>query len=114
MIRRRFVVLALSLLASPLVASAQDDVVKPILKGEKATIVFSPNGGYAAQNFLKRYEAGSSKTWATQNGAVSELIRRAPKGSKVRIGAFKLSDQGILDAIFEALEQRNLEVKLWL
>ncbi|MGE0712096.1 MAG: phospholipase D-like domain-containing protein [Planctomycetota bacterium] len=100
-----------ALLALPVAAQ---DTVRPVLEGEGATIVFSPEGGYAPQNYLKQYKKDGQPAWATMNGALAELIRRAPRGSGVRIGSFKLSDQEVLDACFWAAEHRNVEVKLWL
>jgi len=102
------------LLALALPLSAQDDEVRPILQGERAAIVFSPEGGYAPQNYLKQFRSGQARVWATQNGALKELIQRAPQGSKIRIGAFKLSEDGVIEALFQAAEQRGVEVKLWL
>lgn len=104
----------LSLTAVGALASAQDEEIRPILAGEKAAIVFSPEGGYAPQNYLKQFRSGQARTWATQNGTLKELIQRAPQGSKIRIGAFKLSDEAVIDALFTAAETKNVEVKLWL
>ncbi len=64
-------------LALALPASAQDEEVRPILQGERAAIVFSPEGGYASQNYLKQFRSGQARVWATQNGALKELIQRA-------------------------------------
>jgi phosphatidylserine/phosphatidylglycerophosphate/cardiolipin synthase-like enzyme len=106
--------LCCAVLVAASAAEAQGSFKRPVLEGEKATIVFSPEGGYAPQNYLKQYKKQGQTTWATQNGALAELIRRAPKGGKIRIGSFKLSDQEVIDALFWAAEQRNVEVKLWL
>ena len=63
----------LGLLAlAPALHAQDEEVVRPILSGEKASIVFSPHGGYATRNFLKRFKAGEQQTptWASQNGGV--------------------------------------------
>lgn len=89
--------------------------VREVLGGEPATVVFSPMGGYAPQNYLKRFTTtAGEQVWATQNGLLAELIRRAEVGSKIRIGTFKLSDQEVIDALFYAARERQVEVKLWL
>ncbi|MEZ6183461.1 MAG: phospholipase D-like domain-containing protein [Planctomycetota bacterium] len=89
--------------------------IRDVLAGEPATVVFSPQGGYAPQNYLKRFTTQDGETvWATQNGLLAELIRRAEPGSKIRIGSFKLSEPNVIDALFEAARERGCEVKLWL
>lgn len=102
---------ALLLWAAPLPAQEQ---IRDLLQGEKATLVFSPSGGYSPRNYLKRYttQAGEQK-WATQNGILAELIRRAPRGSKVRLGAFRLDEKEVVEACFIAAKN-GADVKLWL
>ena len=92
----------------------EKDRIRELLTGEKATLVFSPEGGYSPRNYLKRYttQAGEQR-WATQNGITAELIRRAPRGSKVRIGAFRMDEKEVVEACFIAA-RNGAEVKLWL
>ena len=106
---------ALALAAAAAWAQDAPPPVRDVFAGEPATVVFSPEGGYAPQNYLKRFTAQDGKPrWATMNGLLAEAIRRAEPGSKVRIGSFKLSDQEVVDALFYAARERQVEVKLWL
>ena len=114
MMRLRLAFLLTAPLALALSAAGQDPI-REVLHGEKATVVFSPNGGYSPRNYLKRFRSveNGQLRWATQNGVLSELIRRAPKGSKIRIGAFRLDEREVMDSLFAAAK-RGCEVKLWL
>ena len=110
--------LSLALVTLCLAPALAQDVqpVREVLQGENATVVFSPNGGYAPQNYLKRYttQAGE-QVWATQEGAVAEMILRCSPGGKVRVGTFRMSDASeVVDACFRVAREKNVEVKLWL
>lgn len=96
-------------------AGAQEkDRIRQLLSGEKASLVFSPHGGYSPRNYLKRFQTQTGEQrWATQNGLLAELIRRAPRGSKVLLGAFRLDEKEVLDACFSAAKS-GVTVKLWL
>ena len=96
-------------------AAAQDEKWRQVLSGENATIVFGPNGGYARENYLKRFKSAAGQdVWATQNGVLAELIRRTTPGGKVRLAAFRLDEADVLNACFEVAKSKNVEVKLWL
>lgn len=114
----RFTRSLLALLLLPALAFAQDPPIRRVLQGENATIVFGPQGGYAPENYLKKYTASGGPApgdaWATQNGALAELIRRTTPGGKVRIAAFRCDDKEVMDALFEVARTKNVEVKLWL
>jgi phosphatidylserine/phosphatidylglycerophosphate/cardiolipin synthase-like enzyme len=110
------VTLAALALATPLCAQEQPERIREVLAGEDATVIFSPHGGYAPQNYLKRFRnSQGEREWATQGGAVAEMIRRCHPNSRVRLASFRISDRSqIVDALFEVAETKNVEVKLWL
>lgn len=117
MVTRTVLRSALLLLLLPTLALAQEDHVRRVLQGEAATLVFGPQGGYSAQNYLKKYEATGGPTpgdtWATQNGVLAEMIRRATPGSKVLIAAFRCDEREVMDALFDVVK-KNVTVKMWL
>ena len=113
---RRLSLALVTLCLAPALAQEQPARIREVLDGENATVIFSPNGGYSPQNYLKRFRnQDGDEEWATMEGAVAEEIRRCSPGGKVRIGTFKLSPNSqIADACFEVAEHKNVEVKLWL
>src|SRR5437868_2824848 len=100
-------------------ARAQDGV-RDVLGSESATIIFGPQGGYSPRNYLKRYTqtdttgAVTGSPWATQNGALAELIRRTPRGGKIRLAAFRCDEPEVVNALFDVAKAKDVEVKLWL
>jgi phosphatidylserine/phosphatidylglycerophosphate/cardiolipin synthase-like enzyme len=117
MVSRTALRAALLLLLLPALGFAQEDHIRRVLQGENATLVFGPQGGYSAQNYLKKFEAtggpAPGEQWATQNGLLAEMIRRATPGSKVLIAAFRCDEREVMDALFDVVK-KNVTVKLWL
>lgn len=114
-LRTALVLALVTALVTASAASAQDERWREVLSGENATMVFGPNGGYAKENYLKRFKSASGQeVWATQNGVLAELIRRTTPGGKVRLAAFRLDEQDVVNACFEVAKSKNVEVKLWL
>ena len=86
----RFTRSLLALLLLPALAVAQEPTVRRVLQGENATIVFGPQGGYAPENYLKKFTGtNGADQWATQNGALAERLSiavREVRGTSQRIG----------------------------